>query len=385
MNIYTYSGFNSEKQVFQESILVKDKNEFENYLKISDKKLMKLIKVKKFKKLKENDLKNFYLNIGRLLNAGISIKKAIEFQNDFVTDINLKVKYKRIYERLNLGEEIFKILKDEEMITDAELLIAYVANNVGKISEGFLKISHLKEKKQNLKKEIQTALSYPLFILFISTVIIIFIFYLIVPNFISIYNSTQEELPYLTKIIISFYNIASRYYHLIITTFVILLFLIYKYFKKNSLLLRLPILKYFFLEKYIINILENLSLLLNSGLSIDKSIDIVLSSIENRYINQKFISLKNIKNGKSLSLILSNIKEFSQLEINMIKVGEESGKVSSMLEEIAKFRQDNLNIKIKIYLSLAEPILLLIVGLIISCFVVGLYLPILNMSEIIQI
>lgn len=385
MNIYTYRGFDSTKQIFQESILAKDKVEFENYLKVENKKLMQVVSIKKFKKLKENDLKNFYLNLGRLLNAGIPIKKAIEFQNDSVTNIYLKAKYKKIYDRLNLGEDIFKILKEEEMVNDAELLIAYVANNIGKMSEGFLKISQLKEKKQKLKKEIQTALSYPMFILFVSTVIIIFIFYLIVPNFISVYESSQKSLPTLTKIIINLYSITSKYYHFILIFLTLSTILTCKYFKKNNSLLKIPILKYFFIEKYIINILENISLLLKSGIGIDKSIDIVLDTIENKYINQKFLSLKNIKNGKNLSSILLNIKEFSQLEINMIKVGEESGKVPSMLEEIAKYRQENLNIRIKIYLNLAEPILLLIIGLIISCFVIGLYLPILNMSEIIQI
>lgn len=385
MKIYTYKGFNSEKEIFLESILVKDEEELKENLNSSKKKLLKIIKVEKFKKLKDIDLKNFYKNISRLLNAGIPIKKAIEFQSECSEKLNLKVKCNRIYNKLNLGEDILELLKEEEMITNEEFLIVYVSNTIGKLSEGFLKISQLKENKEKLKKDIQTALSYPIFIMCISTIIITMIFILIVPNFISIFESSEENLPIITKLIVGIYNFGSKYIFMIIVVFGVGVKLLHSYIKKKDILFKIPILKYFFLEKNIINLLENFVLLLKSGIAIDKSAHIVLNSVENKYIYRKFLNLKKIKTGKELSEILITIEEFSNLEINMIKIGEESGQTPQILEEICKFRQDNLNSKLKVYLNFVEPIFLLIIGVIISFFVIGLYLPILNMSDIIKI
>lgn len=385
MKIYRYKGINSKKKLFIEDILVKDEREFKDVLKSTDKKIIKIIKIKNFKKLKDSDLKNFYQNTSRLLKAGIPIKKAIEFQSNSSEKIDLKVKYKRVFNRLNMGEDILKILKEEEMINEAELLIAYVSTTIGQVSEGFLKIAQLKENKQKFKKEIQGALSYPLFIMVISTIIIILIFALIVPNFISIYESSEEELPIITKIILNIYNFGSKYVYLILISLGLVLKIGYNSIKKNDILLKTPILKYFFIEKSIINLLENLALLLKSGIAIDKSVDIVLSSLENRFIYRKFLVLKKIKKGRDLSDVLTEVKEFSILELNMIKVGEESGEVASMLEEIYTFKQENLDARLRICLNLAEPMLLLMIGVIISFFVIGLYLPILNMSNIIKI
>ncbi|MGL5052089.1 MAG: type II secretion system F family protein, partial [Cetobacterium sp.] len=104
--------------------------------------------MKIFSEIKEKDLKNFYLKTGRLLNAGISLKKAIEFQKNNSKNKIFKCKILNVYNRLEKGEDIYSILKEENLIKERELLIIYVSENSGKIGDGFLKIAYLKEKKE---------------------------------------------------------------------------------------------------------------------------------------------------------------------------------------------------------------------------------------------
>ncbi|MGL5052864.1 MAG: type II secretion system F family protein, partial [Cetobacterium sp.] len=148
-----------------------------------------------------------------------------------------------------------------------------------------------------------------------------------------------------------------------------------------KLVYKVSIIKKFLMEKHIVSILDNLAILLESGISIDKGIEIILDNLDSGFLKNKIYILKNIKKGESLSNCFKKLNLFNPEEIDMMKIGEESGTVEFILKEIASIREDELNRKIKIVLKLIEPILLLIVGLMISIFVIGLYLPILNMSD----
>ncbi|MGL5088623.1 MAG: type II secretion system F family protein [Cetobacterium sp.] len=336
--------------------------------------------MKIFSEIKEKDLKNFYLKTGRLLNAGISLKKAIEFQKNNSKNKIFKSKILNVYNKLERGEDIYSILKEENLIKERELLIIYVSENSGKIGDGFLKIAYLKEKKEKLNNEIKIALSYPIFILVVSSLIIGLIFYFVVPNFEELYSVDEKNLPLLTKIILKIKYLISKYIFLIV--FIVLLFLFSiksKFLKK--LVYKVSIIKKFLMEKHIVSILDNLAILLESGISIDKGIEIILDNLDSGFLKNKIYILKNIKKGESLSNCFKKLNLFNPEEIDMMKIGEESGTVEFILKEIASIREDELNRKIKIVLKLIEPILLLIVGLMISIFVIGLYLPILNMSD----
>ncbi|MGL4934072.1 MAG: type II secretion system F family protein [Cetobacterium sp.] len=336
------------------------------------------------KKIKDKDLQNLYLRIGRLLNAGISLKKAIEFQKNSSKNPILKSKILNFCERLEKGENIYSILKDENLLKERELLIIYVSENIGRMGDGFLKISKMKEKKEKLNNEIKIALSYPIFILVISTIIILFIFYFIVPNFESVYSLNQNELPLITKFILKIKYILSKYPYTI-PIYICVVFFGLKSEKIKKLLYKNSLIRKFLIEKYIISILDNLALLLESGISIDKAVDIILENLDKGFFRNRIYILKNIKKGEVLSSCLKKLEVFSLEEIDMVKIGEESGTVPLILKEIALVREEELNKRIKIILKLIEPILLLIIGVIISIFVVGLYLPILNMGDLLEI
>ncbi|MGL4988811.1 MAG: type II secretion system F family protein [Cetobacterium sp.] len=336
------------------------------------------------KELKEKDLKKFYKKTGRLLNAGISLKNAIEFQKNSSKDKNFNFKILNISKRLEKGEDIYSILKNENFIKERELLIIYVSENSGKIGDGFLKIAHLKEKKEKLNNEIKTALSYPVFILVVSTIILGLIFYLVVPNFEDLYSMNKNELPQITRIILSIKNILTKYPHLVfLSLFFILFSLKMKFVRKK--IYKIPFIRFFFIQKHIISILDNLSILLDSGVSIDKSIDIILENLDSGFFKNKIYILKNIQKGESLSSCFKKVNLLTLEEIDMIKIGEQCGTTEIILKEIGSNRDEELKIKIKIILKLIEPVLLLIVGVIISIFVVGLYLPILNMTNLLDI
>ncbi len=384
MKLYRCLILNKEKEQIEDVYLERNKKMLLNKLFKEEKKLIKILEIQLERKIKEKDLEKIYFKIGRLLNAGISLKKSIEFQKSSCKNLSLKFRIFNLYKKLEKGEDIYEILRSENLIKEREMLIIYVSENAGKIGDGFLKIAYLKQKKEKLKNELKIALSYPTFILFISTIIILLIFYFIVPNFQILYEIEINKLPFLTRIILNIQHILNKFPYTIIIIICVVFFSI-KFFHLKKQLQKVSFIKKYLLEKYIINILENLSLLLESGISIDKGIDIILENLDSGYLKNRMFILKNIKKGELLSECFKKLNILSLEEIDMIKVGEESGTVEMVLKEISLVRDEDLNKKIKIVLKLSEPILLLFVGILISAFVIGLYLPILNMSDIFEI
>ncbi|MCX3068275.1 MAG: type II secretion system F family protein [Cetobacterium sp.] len=384
MKLYRCLILDKENERIEDIYLEKNKKILLNKLFKEEKKLIKILEIQFERKIKEKDLEKIYFKIGRLLNAGLSLKKSIEFQKNSCKNLSLKFRIFNLYKKLEKGEDIYEILRSENLIKERELLIIYVSENAGKIGDGFLKVAYLKQKKEKLKSELKIALSYPTFVLFISIIIILLIFYFIVPNFQILYEIEINKLPFLTRIILNIQNILNKFPYTIIIIICVVFFSI-KFFHLKKQLQKVPFIKKYLLEKYIINILENLSLLLESGISIDKGIDIILENLDSGYLKNKMFILKNIKKGELLSECFKRLNILSLEEIYMIKVGEESGTIEMVLKEISFMRDEELNKKIKIVLKLSEPILLLIVGVLISAFVIGLYLPILNMSDIFEI
>lgn len=384
MKLYRCLILDKEKNQIEDVYLEKNKKILLNKLFREKKKLIKILEIQFERRIKEKELEKVYFKIGRLLNAGLSLKKSIEFQKNSCKNLSLKFKIFNLYKKLEKGEDIYEVLRSENLIKERELLIIYVSENSGKIGDGFLKVAYLKQKKEKLKTELKIALSYPTFILFISTIIILLIFYFIVPNFQILYGIEIQKLPLLTRIILNIQHILNQYPSLLIIVVCIVFFSI-KILKLKRQLQKIPIIKGYLSEKYIINILENLSLLLESGISIDKGIDIVLENLDNGYLKNRMFILKNIKKGELLSECFKKLNILSLEEIDLIKVGEESGTIEMVLKEISLVRDEELNKKIKILLKLSEPILLLLIGILISTFVIGLYLPILNMSDIFEI
>lgn len=230
MKLYRCLILDKEKNQIEDVYLEKNKKILLNKLFREKKKLIKILEIQFERRIKEKELEKVYFKIGRLLNAGLSLKKSIEFQKNSCKNLSLKFKIFNLYKKLEKGEDIYEVLRSENLIKERELLIIYVSENSGKIGDGFLKVAYLKQKKEKLKTELKIALSYPTFILFISTIIILLIFYFIVPNFQILYGIEIQKLPLLTRIILNIQHILNQYPSLLIIV-VCIVFFFYKNFK----------------------------------------------------------------------------------------------------------------------------------------------------------
>lgn len=251
------------------------------------------------------------------------------------------------------------------------------------------------DKQIKLQKKIKKALSYPCIVLGVSALVLIAMFQWVIPSFESMFANFQAELPWPTRLLISCSHWVQSYFLYLamgVACLTVLFKLIWKKHPQTQqvvdlLLLKLPIFGQIRKSSLLIQWSRNISLLTSRGVPILEALkQTALHS--NDWISFKFCAQINVSlaQGWSLSESIQQISEKSLLthkeQIQLIKVGEASGDLPQMLANIANQEEDHLDHLIDQLAQSIEPCLMLIMGLIIGCLVVSLYLPIFEMGQI---
>jgi type IV pilus assembly protein PilC len=264
-------------------------------------------------------------------------------------------------------------------------------NLVGSLSQAAIYL----DKQIKLQKKIRKALSYPCMVLFVSSLVLIAMFQWVIPSFESMFANFQAELPWPTRFLIQSSHWVQNYSLIVaiaLPSFIGLFHFIWKRHAQtqqmvDQLLLKLPIFGQIRKSSLLIQWSRNISLLTSRGVPILEALkQTALHS--NDWISFKFCAQINVSlaQGWSLSESIGQASGQSLLthkeQIQLIKVGEVSGDLPQMLASIANQEEDHLDHIIDQLAQSIEPCLMLIMGLIIGCLVVSLYLPIFEMGQI---
>jgi type IV pilus assembly protein PilC len=251
------------------------------------------------------------------------------------------------------------------------------------------------DKQIKLQKKIKKALSYPCIVLSVSAIVLIAMFQWVIPSFESMFANFQAELPWPTRFLINSSHWVQSYFLYLAMTILCLTALLHLIWRRHSqtqqvvdlLLLKLPIFGQIRKSSLLIQWSRNISLLTARGVPILEALkQTALHS--NDWISFKFCAQINgyLAQGWSLSESIGQASGQSLLthreQIQLIKVGEVSGDLPEMLANIANQEEDRLDHIIDQLAQSIEPCLMLIMGLIIGCLVVSLYLPIFEMGQI---
>ena len=240
-------------------------------------------------------------------------------------------------------------------------------------------------------KKLKEVAFYPCIVLTFSLLILTFLMVFVFPNFIKIFEDSKTELPFLTKILI---EVSENFYIIIFLFICILTIIIFclKNIKDNSrtkeqldrLLLKIPLVRDFIIGNYIIRFSKNISIMLSSGMLILDILKLLKDFFDNIVIKKEIERLeKSLFEGKQLSEVMGEEGLFPDKYRKLIVVGEKSGELIKIFEQIAKLEEERIENRIKRLLTLVEPILIIVLGLILSIIIIAIYLPIFNMSNLI--
>lgn len=260
----------------------------------------------------------------------------------------------------------------------------------GRLEGALVYLADYLEKSQGLNAKIRGALAYPLFILVALTVVTTVMMTTVLPKLLDIIKESgvaPEDIPFITKLLIAATSFVNDYIILIAILLVTGAIFLVRYvktekgqYRADRLKIDFPRLGIIARNIYVARIAETLATLVKSGVPILESLQIT-SNIAGNLIYRDILleAHESVKNGGSISEVLSRHKEFPRLVSSMLSIGEKTGKTDFMLENIFKFYNFEAERDIQNLSQLIEPILILILGAGVGLLVAGILLPIFSL------
>ncbi|MFH1413934.1 MAG: type II secretion system F family protein [Candidatus Omnitrophota bacterium] len=259
----------------------------------------------------------------------------------------------------------------------------------GQLKDALAQVLTYLERLEGLRMKIKQALAYPIFMVVVGIGTIFVMMTFILPRLASIFDDFQSSLPLPTRILLTTADYLKQYWY-VGFFFIILAAIILRKKKKDGtsiisgLQYRLPLVKRLVYKQSVANFSTSTALLLKSGVTLLSALKIVAPVIGNpAHIKQLDQAVQKIKDGDSFSHALMQYKIFPDFFIQMVKVGEEGGRLDSVLEDIAESYEQEIDADLKVISSLLEPGIILFLGLIIGGIVIAVLLPIFNINTLV--
>lgn len=391
MGKYRYRAYDKNGKLRKGILVAKDEKELKNFLRKERLRVKEFFEIKEKVKISKQEILNFTKEIVIMLESGITIIKIFEIQEEQYKG-SFKNILKEMKENLLNGDSIGEVFKKNEDIFGSFYVgMVNLGDLSGNLVENLKKICEHLELELKIVKKLKEVTFYPCIVLTFSLLILTFLMVFVFPNFIKIFEDSKTELPLLTKILI---EVSENFYIIIFLIICILTVIIFclKNIKDNSrtkeqldrLLLKIPLVRDFIVGNYIIRFSKNISIMLSSGMLILDILKLLRDFFDNIVIKKEIERLeKSLFEGKQLSEVMGEESLFPDKYKKLIVVGEKSGELIKIFEQIAKLEEEKMENNIKRLLTLVEPILIIVLGLILSIIIIAIYLPIFNMSNLI--
>lgn len=358
------------------------------------KEMQKPMRSKLFKpKVSQEDLQMFCRQMYTVLKAGIPIGAAISKMSESMLDKALANALNRIYQSLNEGKNLHVSLGQfPDIFNDFFINLVKVGETSGQLPTIFLHLSEYISLEVETRKKIKTALRYPITVFIATIVAILIINVFVIPSFAMLFERFHGELPFLTRVLITTSHFITNYWYIIIGLSMLLVygFRYYVHTKKGELrwarmILKFPIIGWLIHRIILARFARLFALAFRSGLTVVESIDLVGASTGNAYVAQKILQVSEfVRRGNTITSSISKTELFPPLVIQMIMLGEETGSIDTLLDDIADFYQREINYDLARLSEAIEPIMLLIMGGIVLVLALGVFLPMWDMAQQIQ-
>lgn len=327
----------------------------------------------------------FARNMSGMLEAGLSLARALSVVERQTTNARLKKIYQELGKSIAAGKTFHDALAEHPKVFSV-LFISMVraGEEGGTLSESLKHLSNQLEKTYLLQKRIKGALIYPSVIIGVMVVIAILMMVYVVPSLTATFKDLGGDLPGSTKFIIALSDFISG--HFIATIFIIIAAVAgFIYAKKTPigkkaldwLFVRIPVIGTLVVESNSAMTTRTLSSLLNSGVDLLLAVKITTDVVQNQYYKEILKKTeKVVEKGQPLSTIFSeNLKLYPVFVSEMMTVGEETGKLASMLFGVATFYENEVEQKTKDLSTVIEPFLMVLIGLGVGFFAVSMITP----------
>jgi len=347
----------------------------------------------KRKKLKDAEVIVFTKQLVTLLKAGVPLLSSLEALVEQSDNEDLQEIIQKIYVAIESGLSLSEALKEHPKEFSELYVNSVKAGEMGGALDDVLeRLAELMEHDQETKSRIKAAMRYPIIVVASLVVAFITLMLLVVPNFINLFNKLNVDLPLPTRILIGIHSLLNNYWYLLIMVFAGGMFAFSRYIKSEKgrynwdyLKIKTPVFGQLNLKTAMSRFTRMFETLNSSSLPILQTLEITANTVGNVVIGKEIEKISvGILKGEGLAGPLSEGKIFPPMVVQMISIGEQSGSLDTMLKNVSKHYDTEVEYAVKNLTSLIEPILTVGMGVIVLFLALAIFLPMWSLTKIAQ-
>lgn len=333
-------------------------------------------------------LSQFCRQLSVITMSGVNILKGFEIMADKTPDKQMRSEVSRIHKEVQKGRTIAEAMGDRDSLIP-ELLTNMVATGEasGSLDEVLRSMATFYEKEHRIKQKIKAASIYPIIMMVMAAGLIAFFFNFLLPQMVTLITSNGGKLPLLTTIVINISKFTTKYFVVILGSLVGLSVFLKLYFKtpdgrlnRDGLLLKIPLLGKTMRDVATMRFARTAHILIKSGLPLLQGLDFIKQNVNNA-LAEKAIghAIEGLQRGETMAANLAKAKYFDAMAIQMFSIGEETGELEKILDEMAEYYNQESDAGFTKLLALVEPVMLLVIGSVVSTVIIAVMLPMLDM------
>ncbi|MEG0829311.1 MAG: type II secretion system F family protein [Anaerovoracaceae bacterium] len=388
MPTYEYTAAESSGKKVKSKEQSRDIQTLRNSLKDKGLYMLKCNEVndkKPIKPLKGKDLAEFCRDLGMMIGTGIPLVRAISIMAERDIAPRMKQIYRDLHRDLQQGIMLSQAMENQAPAFPEMLVSMYkTSESTGGMDKTSEKMALHYEKSHKLNQKLKSAMIYPMTLLVVSGLVVLVVFLGILPKFFALYEDLDVPLPGITQFMLNISVTMQKNWIVILVGILIIILVVQSIFKLPKVKtawdeqkLKLPIVGKLLKVIYTSRFASTLSYSYSSGISIVNALVNTQDTIGNVYVANQFDELvKDIRNGMALSGAVGKVKGLDGKLAASILVGEETGRLDTMLDSIAETFEYDSEIALQRMTALIEPVMIIVMAIIIGTIMISVMLPI---------
>ncbi|MDP3775358.1 MAG: type II secretion system F family protein [Gemmatimonadales bacterium] len=345
------------------------------------------------KGISTRDIVIFTRQFATMINSGLPLVQALDILAEQSENQSLKDVTRSVVYDVESGHTLADALrKHPKAFTELYVNMVAAGEAGGILDTILLRLATFMEKNDALVRKVKGAMIYPAVIFSVAGMAIVILLIFVIPVFQDMFAGIGQQLPIPTQIVIGASNVLKGYWWAIGGGLAASFWLIKKYYATPSgklnldrLLLNVPVLGDLIRKSAVSRFTRTLGTLIASGVSILDGLEITAKTAGNRVIHDAVMeSRASIAGGETIAAPLQKSKVFPPMVISMIAVGEQTGGLDEMLSKIADFYDEEVDAAVEALLSLMEPVMIVVLGVVVGGMIIAMYLPIFNMIQTVE-
>lgn len=327
----------------------------------------------------------FTRQLSTLVEAGLPITQSLHTILDQTKNKRMQEVIQDIITSVEGGKTLHDaVAKHPDVFNNIYIALVRAGETSGTLDRSLKRLADQQEKDEAMMRRIRGAMYYPSIVLLVIVMVLVFMLVTIIPQIEQLYAGLNKPLPLATAALVWMANAVKYYWYLIIAGVFFVVYFFRQYMRtetgikmSSNLKLNAPVISILFRKMYMARFTRTADTLLEAGVPMLDMLDVAADAVDNVYIaNSINVAAERVKGGMALSKAISDQEYFNELVPQMIKIGEQSGRISQMLGKVASVYEDELDEEIKAISTIIEPALMVFMAIMAGGIVMAVLMPI---------